>query len=502
MTKANDLASLLDANGDVVSSALDNVPSADLVNDTTPQLGGTLDTNTNDINFGTNVKSNYGTSAQLMMYHDGSNGWIKGNNTGNNSIAIQSGGTGSVMISGSSGQNIISQQGDAAYLHHAGFAKLITTATGVDAINTAGSSTSRFGSTYNTGANDGTLVIGNGGSGKAMLRFDYEGTNTDRARIGVSSSAQQLEFYTAGDNKRATLDASGNLLVGTSSYDGSFYNDTTGSGFVVRSDGKVDTKVAGTVANMNRTGSDGDILYFAKSGVGVGSIGVDGGDNLYLTGQSGNTGGIYMNDAAVSPAYQGVERDNYYNLGKAPARWKDLYLSGAVRIQGSTRTFNIEQNNYGLRFVDVDAGSAERLRIDASGRVTMPYQPCCFAYNSGNSNSTSATGSGVLNTAGTNVGNHFSSSTGRFTCPVGGNYLITWHAMNSQSNTGLVTAMFRVNGVGYSYFHIENSHPQSCSQQVVYSASAGDYFDLSITHFHFNGGSTFKYPGMSVVLIG
>lgn len=132
MTKANDLASLLDANGDVVSSALDNVPSSDLVNDTTPQLGGTLDTNTNDINFGTNVKSNYGTSAQLMMYHDGSNGWIKGNNAGNNSIAIQSGGTGSVMISGSSGQNIISQQGDAAYLHHAGFAKLITTASGCD----------------------------------------------------------------------------------------------------------------------------------------------------------------------------------------------------------------------------------------------------------------------------------------------------------------------------------------------------------------------------------
>ena len=144
----------------------------------------------------------------------------------------------------------------------------------------------------------------------------------------------------------------------------------------------------------------------------------------------------------------------------------------------------------------------ERMRIDNAGRVTMPYQPCCFAYNSGNGNSTSASGSGVLNTSGTNVGNHFSSSTGRFTCPVAGNYLVTWHAMNGQGNTGTVTATLRVNGVGYSYFHIENSHPQSCSQQVVYSASAGDYFDLSISHFHFNGGSTYKYPGMSVVLIG
>ena len=43
----------------------------------------------------------------------------------------------------------------------------------------------------------------------------------------------------------------------------------------------------------------------------------------------------------------------------------------AVRIQGNTRTFNIEQNNYGLRFVDVDAGSAERMRITASGNLLV-----------------------------------------------------------------------------------------------------------------------------------
>jgi len=150
MTKANDLASLLDANGDVVSSALDNVPPSNdasalttgtlaaarlpadiVVSDASPELSADLATNSNDINFGTNAKSNYGTSAQLMMYHDGSNGWIKGNNAGNNSIAIQSGGTGSVMISGSSGQNIISQQGDSAYLHYAGVTKANTTASGL-----------------------------------------------------------------------------------------------------------------------------------------------------------------------------------------------------------------------------------------------------------------------------------------------------------------------------------------------------------------------------------
>lgn len=49
MTRARDIANLVDANGDVVAGALDNVPAADLVNDTTPQLGGNLDLNSNSI---------------------------------------------------------------------------------------------------------------------------------------------------------------------------------------------------------------------------------------------------------------------------------------------------------------------------------------------------------------------------------------------------------------------------------------------------------------------
>lgn len=52
MTKARLMADLIDNNGDVVSGALDNVPPADLVNDTSPQLGGELDTNGNAIRFG------------------------------------------------------------------------------------------------------------------------------------------------------------------------------------------------------------------------------------------------------------------------------------------------------------------------------------------------------------------------------------------------------------------------------------------------------------------
>jgi len=115
---------------------------------------------------------------------------------------------------------------------------------------------------------------------------------------------------------------------------------TIGDGLTVDNDGA-------TVATFDRATSDGDIIDLQKDGASVGTIGVDGGDNLYLTGESGNTGGIYMNDAAVSPAYQGVERDNYYDLGKAPARWKDLYLSGGVYLGGTGAANKLEDYEEG-----------------------------------------------------------------------------------------------------------------------------------------------------------
>lgn len=149
-----------------------------------------------------------------------------------------------------------------------------------------------------------------------------------------------------------------------------------------------------------------------------------------------------------------------------------------------------------------ETGGGNRLLIDTAGYVLKPSQPACFAFKAGSGNGTGDSGAGALNTTGTNNGNHFSTSTGRFTCPVAGMYMVCWTMMNSQSNTGTAVCIFRVNGTGYKYFHVENSHPQGQSDQVVYTANANDYFDISLTHYHYNGGSQFKYPSMSVFLIG
>jgi len=75
-------------------------------------------------------------------------------------------------------------------------------------VTQTGSTTATIGATGTSGDNDGTLIINNGGTGDGMLRFDYE-TNTDRARIGVTTSSQDLIVYTAGSEKARILSGGG-----------------------------------------------------------------------------------------------------------------------------------------------------------------------------------------------------------------------------------------------------------------------------------------------------
>ena len=60
--------------------------STDLVNDTTPQLGGNLSSNGNDINFADNDKAIFGAGSDLQIYHNGSKSLIYDSGTGDINI--------------------------------------------------------------------------------------------------------------------------------------------------------------------------------------------------------------------------------------------------------------------------------------------------------------------------------------------------------------------------------------------------------------------------------
>jgi hypothetical protein len=97
---------------------------------------------------------------------------------------------------------------------------------------------------------------------------------------------------------------------------------------------------AGTVLNLDRTGSDGTILDLKKDGSTVGSIGSEGGsgfDAMYVA--NGDTGLIfqgYANDAIIPFTAASLDkRDAAIDLGYSAGRFKDLYLSGGVYLGGT-----------------------------------------------------------------------------------------------------------------------------------------------------------------------
>jgi hypothetical protein len=103
--------------------------NTDLVADTTPQLGGNLDTNGNDINFGDNDKAVFGAGSDLQIYHNGTQSIIEDVGTG--PLRIRSN---SISIENELGTETISAltQDGAVIIYYDGSPKLVTTSSGID----------------------------------------------------------------------------------------------------------------------------------------------------------------------------------------------------------------------------------------------------------------------------------------------------------------------------------------------------------------------------------
>ena len=101
---------------------------ANVVEDTTPQLGGNLDTNGNDITFGDSDKAIFGAGSDLQIYSDGTNSRIE--ESGSGSFIIK--GT-QIIMQSAAGETLAYFTSDgAATLYHNNSAKLATTSVGID----------------------------------------------------------------------------------------------------------------------------------------------------------------------------------------------------------------------------------------------------------------------------------------------------------------------------------------------------------------------------------
>ena len=218
---ANTIAGLAAlANGDVVEVVVYDIFT---VADTVSALnGGTFSsavTFNANANFGDNNKALFGAGSDLQIYHDGTDSHVADNGTGR--LLVRSNGASINFLKDTSETMAVMSTDAGIQLYHDNTLRFQTHSNGATVGNDSSS-----------GDNDGLLIINNGGSGDAMLRFDYE-SNGDRARIGVTSSGQILKFFTAGDNERMRIDNSGNIMMGTTSVGGTSVLSLGSSNYMV-----------------------------------------------------------------------------------------------------------------------------------------------------------------------------------------------------------------------------------------------------------------------------
>jgi hypothetical protein len=158
--------------------------------------------------------------------------------------------------------------------------------------------------------------------------------STNGALVLRRDGAFDINFGTNGQN-RATIDSSGNLLVGTANSLAGINN--TDEGVSLRTSGGSSSiavsRDAGVSGYFNRN-SVGDILSFRKDGSAVGSIGTNG-TRFYLAG-SGR--GLAVDESAYSVlpvTTTGTNNDGGVGLGSGSARFSNLYLSGGVYLGGT-----------------------------------------------------------------------------------------------------------------------------------------------------------------------
>ena len=206
--------------------------------------------------------------------------------------------------------------------------------------------------------------------------------------FAITSGASISGFTSTGIDDNATstaitIDSSENVLVGKTS-------SSDAPGIELLQNGTIDLQASNSIlAYFNRTGSDGTLVEFHRSGVVKGLISsrsgfIDiGNDDAGLRFEGSNN--------AINPRNPttGDNSDNSLDLGKSASRFKDLYLGGGAFIGGTGTANKLDDYEEGTWTPSASVGSVSHVAggyIKIGRLVTLTIDLLNFSESSSTAN--------------------------------------------------------------------------------------------------------------------